>query len=341
MSQSKSNPSTSIIVVGYHGKEWIKPCLDSLVESFEQPEHVCLVDNSGNEGAIPETLDGCRYTLLKTDQPLGFAEANNFALEELDAPERYICFLNQDTLSRPGWIQRCAELLDENPEIGAVTPMLFAFGWELMNPNFYACMKANPELLELVDAGQELKPYYEVPNIPAAAMVIRSSVLAKVGPFDPVFGSYFEDFDLCCRVRQAGYQVGVCTTAEVAHYDSITDAHINNARNRRRQMLILRNKSIMDLREAGTARFVPLCRQFVSVFPRQLFRRLLGRPGAKSLRAIIKAYAGLLALSWRLLSAKRDHSISQSFFQRFGERFAARFASEDKPTTESSEIPST
>lgn len=322
--------STSIIVVGYHGKDWIRPCLESLVESFETPEHVVLLDNSGNEGAIPEILENCRYDVPKTDRPLGFAEANNFALEVLDSPERYICFLNQDTLSRPGWIQRCAELLDERPDIGAISPMLYSFGWKEWNPNFYACMRANPELIAAIEAKKELEPYYDAPNVPAAAMVIRGGVLEKVGPFDPIFGSYYEDFDLCCRVRAAGYKVGVCTAAEVAHYDSITDEHVNNAKNRKRHKLILRNKSILNVREAGERRFGALVRQFGSVFPRQLFRRVFRRPGSKPIRSILPAYASLLGLSWRLLSQQRDQGISKTFF----ENFSRQFRSAPEPSSE-------
>ena len=39
-------------------------------------------------------------------------------------------------------------------------------------------------------------------------MLLRRACMLKIGGFDPVFGSYGEDADLCRRAQQAGWQVG-------------------------------------------------------------------------------------------------------------------------------------
>ena len=302
-----TSPRCSVIVIAYHGKRWIGPCLESLTESFRGLHRVYVVDNSGNEGCIPTDLDNCAYTLLETDRPLGFAEANNFALERLVEPTPYICFLNQDTLCRPGWLDACCRLLDDCPEAGVVSPMLYSFGWDDLNPNFLSCMRASPQLMDDIRS-QQLAPSYPIRNVPAAAMVIRSSLLKEVGPFDPIFGSYYEDFDLCLRVRDTGREVRVCTEGEVAHYDFVTESHERTRRNRRRQMLVIRNRVIYDARESGPRRRLTLANHFLHLLPRQMLRSLLRRPGHKPLSSVIAGYVRTLPLLPRLAIDSKDRA---------------------------------
>lgn len=318
------NTRTSIIVVAFHGKRWIPGCVASIDETMERREHLYLVDNSGNDGCLPDAMRNCELTIPVTPRPMGFAEANNFALERIDTRLPCICFLNQDTLCRPGWLERCVELLDSEPQIGAVTPVLYQFGWEALNPNFLACARRNPQLAK--DLSRQCRAadrdaFYAVPDIPAAAMVVRSDVLRQTGPFDPIFGSYYEDFDLCLRIRQAGFDVGVCGAAEVAHYDSVTDEDPADPRTRRRHRLILRNRAILNVRQTSGSRTGALLRSLLQEYPRQLARTLLRRPGRKAARSILSAAGSLIRLAPRLVSRSRDDAAREAAFQAFRERF--------------------
>jgi len=300
---------TAIIVVAYHGKRWIPECVSSIESTMERREHLYIIDNSGNEDCIPGQVNHCRYTVCPTSKPLGFAEANNFALRNLEAPVDYICFLNQDTLCRPGWLERCVETMDQDESIGAVTPVLYSFGWQQFNPNFMACAAENRELIADLSAQSARRDFYSVSEIPAAAMVIRSSVLRQTGPFDSIFGSYYEDFDLCRRVRAAGYQVGVCGMSEVAHYDSVTEENLADVRTRRRHQLIMRNRAILKIRNSGDQRFGTFLRCAGLDLPRQLIRSLLRRPGRKAIRSVLGAWTSLLRMTPRLLRKDVDEKI--------------------------------
>jgi N-acetylglucosaminyl-diphospho-decaprenol L-rhamnosyltransferase len=325
-SRSKRGPlagaRTAIIVVAYHGQRWIPDCVASLSESMERREHLCLVDNSGNGDAIPQSVENCDYTILKTPEPMGFAPANNFALERLSKPYEFICLLNQDTLCRPGWLERCLEVMDANPDIGMISPVHHSFGWADLNPNFRSCAEGSAPLMADLTHEVPRSDHHPVSYVPAAAVVVRSSVLWQTGPFDSVFGSYYEDYDLCRRVRAAGYSVAVCPQAHIAHYDSVTDESLRDRRTRRKHMLILRNRAVLRIRDCKGSRLLEWLRVMGIAMPRQLILTLLRRPGHKAVRSILGATGSLIALAPRLVNTTLDQRLWQSQLHQFRERFS-------------------
>lgn len=240
---------------------------------------------------------------------MGFAEANNFALMEASRLEETVLFLNQDTLSQSGWIDRCLECFNQSPRLGAVSPLLRTFEWTDWDPDFLRFVRAAGQAerlraIEEEDGQYNEKQWFPVKNAPAPALLVRTEVLRQVGPFDPVFGSYCEDMDLCRRIRERGYNVGFCTKAEVAHYNGSTTT--DRAKERRRTRQILRNRMLYQFREGDGPYGSKLVRRFVFDFPRRLARGLVGTPSSQPPLITIRAYADLLALGRRVLSRRAD-----------------------------------
>ncbi|RMG04363.1 MAG: glycosyltransferase family 2 protein, partial [Planctomycetota bacterium] len=184
--------------------------------------HVILVDNGGNS-TLERFADRDDITVLATPHSLGFAEANNFALTHGPIHGDFVCFLNQDTVSNEDWLEACADCLRRDPSIGAVSPLITNYDATDWDEAFRTCARANAALSDRLREGvsadtSDLPPFVPVPEITAAAMVVRVEALRKSGPFDPIFGSYYEDYDLCRRIAAAGYQVGICTRGRVGHF---------------------------------------------------------------------------------------------------------------------------
>jgi len=200
--------------------------------------------------------------------------------------------------------------------IAAVTPMTKTYDWQNWDPYFMECACKSKAFASDFDKGSELTQFYETPVIPAAAMVVRRDVLDAVGPFDPVFGSYYEDYDLCHRIRAAGFKVGVCTTGTVAHFSG--SATTTQAAERRRARWVTRNRVIFGQRVTQESRWLALLKHFFLVFPRGVARSLLRRPMAKPLLPYLKAHKDLLGLLPRLTSEKRDGSCWQEYLAKIG-----------------------
>lgn len=292
----------SVILVAYHGDRWLPICLDTLKEASTSTLHLVLVDNAGNTILDDLDLSGFDAEVLSTPHSMGFAEANNFALTEASGLADTVLFLNQDTQSPPGWVDKCTRVLEECPDLGAVSPCIRTYednGWD---PSFLACLSEEQEAaLEANSVEGEVIP---TQNVPAPALLVRTNVLIEAGPFDPVYGSYYEDYDLCRRIREQGRQIGFCHDACVRHFSGGSTTTEEQEWHRMRQ--VIRNRVLYELREGGGSRWRAALGWFLRDFPHRLARGLAGTPSSQPPMVTLKAYGDLLRLGPRLVSSIRD-----------------------------------
>lgn len=301
-----------VVVVGYKGAAWLPECLRTLADAGRGLRLVLV--NNGKENAIESLeLSGFDAVVLDTPRPLGFAEANNFALTnvKLDAPA--VCFLNQDTKSGPGWLDACGSLLAERPEIGGLSPLLRTYDGQGWDPGFRDCARSTAAFWEAEAAGGGFAPFYELDSVTAAAMVVRTKALLRAGPFDPIFGSYYEDFDLCRRLREAGYMVGVCGGASVNHYSGSSTT--TKAAELRRTRQIVRNRAIYRVRQAGARRAAAIAKHFLRDFPKNVARGLARTPSSQPIRAQLGANWDLAKLLGRIGSRRRDEAAWRRYLE--------------------------
>ncbi len=302
-------PTTSValVLVAYHADRWIGPCLDSLHLACDYGRQLILVDNGGNS-RLESYSALSNIEILTTPSNLGFAEANNYALVHGNILAEAVCFLNQDTLSRSGWLEACLACLQEDPAVGAVMPMIENYEATDWDAAFRTCCKAEPRLWARVQEGvnagfDDFPPFVAVPEITAAAMMVRRDALLKAGPFDPIYGSYYEDYDLCRRIAAAGYKVGICTRGRVGHFGgSVTTS---GRAYRRRARWIARNRVIYAARWKWRNRPLGLSHYMFLSFPRNLARSALGRSRVP-FSAFVAAHKDLVPLMPRLVSANLD-----------------------------------
>lgn len=284
-------PDVVVIVVAYRGDRWVERCVESLYATTQIAFELVLIDN-GETPAI-ERLAG-RYEsmrVIKTPRSMGFADANNFALSFIrDA--RYVCFLNQDTVNQPMWLERCIAALDADAGLAAVVPVTYTYDGTAYDAAFMDCAGREP-------AGRVMR----VDHIPAAAMVARTASLDVTGGFDPLFGSYYEDYDLCRRFREAGFSLAIAGDATIRHFSG--SATNDPAAVARRSRLLVRNRAIHEIRAGGKARTSSIIKHFAFSFPRRLMRSLLGR-SPHSVGHLIGGYFDLLPSLSRLANASRD-----------------------------------
>lgn len=305
-----------VIVIGFQGERWLPECLESLQKAVGGGCRIVLVDNGGNGDVSEFGLDSGSSVVLRTPRRMGFAEANNFALQQVGLESQAVCFLNQDTLSEPGWLEACLECLTEHPDVGAVSPLLRNYddtGWD---SGFLACAGKSDRLLAIINGQAGGDDFFEVPRVTAAAMVVRSDVLREVGPFDPIYGSYYEDYDLCLRIRRAGFRVGVCTRGTVRHYSGSSTT--SEEAEHKRMLQVIRNRAILRFREAGVRRMRSMLSYFAATFPWNLVRGICRTPSSQPVRVQLAAHASLLSELPRLASAQTDAEEWQRYLKDLG-----------------------
>lgn len=205
----------SIIIVSFNTRELTLQCLDSLQEHAPVAQ-VIVVDNASNDGsadAIRDSYPGVQ--LVELSQNIGFGRANTLGMER--ACHEAVVLLNSDTVINDDALRRCVCELWNNPKLGAVTPLLEGTDGQQQNARhpFPDIKKTILRSLRQESQAAESDDFW----IPGTCMVLRrSAVEAAGGLFSPELFIYWEDADLCSRLKANGYELAVVQDAKITHY---------------------------------------------------------------------------------------------------------------------------
>lgn len=315
-SHQASAVSVTVVLVAYHGDKWMAECLANLALGCTGPIKLILVDNGGTTRIDALNLSGFNCRILKTPRPMGFAEANNFALQQMPPETDAVCFLNQDTRSQAGWLDACLKAMAADVKIGAVSPELRTYDWSDYDPHFLACVNQTSKYPDYRRERRSIAASFEVTRMTAAAMIVKTEALIRVGPFDPVFESYYEDYDLCLRLRQSGYKLVICPGGCVAHFSG--SSTIDQATEGRRARQVIRNRQILRFRTAGDRRWPAVLKYLLVTLPYGLARSIAHTASAPPLKAYLSAQIDLLKLLPRMGSASRDARVWHRYLADLG-----------------------
>ncbi len=233
----------AVIIVHYRCPAALRQCLASL-----PPCRVVVVDNSGDCG-----LPGA---IINTDNR-GFAAACNQGIRATTEP--FVLLLNPDTVvSRAAlerllatmtggdarrWAERPREAGQDTRLAGTPAPPPAGGSHECppMTKGIGACgplvrnddgsvqtsARRFPTLWRMALAEFGLRRWYYVSQpgqdaeqLMGSCLLLRREALEEVGLLDERFFVYFEEVDLCLRLKQAGWRVVFVPDAEITHIGS-------------------------------------------------------------------------------------------------------------------------
>jgi GT2 family glycosyltransferase len=232
--------AVSIIVVSYNTRDLLRDCMKSLLAEcarlpHNQPAEVLVVDNASTDGS-PEMVTREFSTshipvrLIRSDVNLGFGAANNLALNK--AQGQYPILLNSDAFLHSGALSLAIEHMNVTPEAGAAGARQVSRdgSWQPSARSFPSIWNAAIVLTGL-SARFRHSRIFGVPDrtwadplqpaetdwVPGSFFILRREALLKTGLFDPAFFFYFEEVDLCRRIRAAGFRVYYWPDIVVTH----------------------------------------------------------------------------------------------------------------------------
>jgi len=189
--------------------------------------HCVVVDNHSSDGTQELVRRQAPWAdLIECDRNHGFAWGCNVGLETVASP--YTLFLNPDAQIEPQSLRTLLDFLVDRIEVGVVGPAticrpggadeVLQLTGALPSPRTILPGRLARALGE--PASRAILPGeqpFETGWICGAAFLARTALLNQLGGFDPRFFLYWEETDLCCRVKQAGYQVWAVGTAVAQH----------------------------------------------------------------------------------------------------------------------------
>jgi len=222
----------SIVIVSFNTRDMLRECLLSIAGAGSALQfQVIVVDNASTDGSptmveqeFPESV------LIRSEVNLGFGPANNLAFQS--ALGRYVVLLNSDAFLSVGSLERSVAHMDANPKAGIGGGRLIGTDGTLQpSARMFPTVLNDLFVLSGLAARFPRSRFFgrfdrtwaddgepsEVDWVPGAFSIIRATALADVGHFDPRFFLYYEEVDLCRRMKHKGYSVWYWPDVSVVH----------------------------------------------------------------------------------------------------------------------------
>lgn len=224
----------TVIIVNYNVEYFLDQCLSSVKEASKNLKvETIVVDNNSIDGSIKMLKENHpEVPVIENKENLGFSKANNIAIQQAEG--EFILLLNPDTVVAEDTFDKTVEFLKDNPDYGGLgVRMVDGKGRFLPEskrglPTPTVAFYKISGLSKIFPKSKKFSKYHaghlkedesgEVDILSGAFMMIRKSVLDKIGLLDETFFMYGEDIDLSYRIQLGGYKNHYAADTAIIHY---------------------------------------------------------------------------------------------------------------------------
>jgi len=223
----------SIIIVNYRSEKYLEKCLSSIYGVWGHDLEMIIVNND-----VTESLQGIiekfpAVKIIEQKENVGFGRAHNAGSKI--AQGKYLLFLNPDTIV----LNDAVDILnkfEQDDGVGIIGAKLvnaegknqaWSVGYEITLWNIVKNKLGFLKGRNVWEATQT----QEVEWTSGGSMFIRKEVFESVGGFDEKFFLYFEDMDLCKRVRNFGKKVLYFPSVQIEHVEGGSVENKNKQKN--------------------------------------------------------------------------------------------------------------
>jgi N-acetylglucosaminyl-diphospho-decaprenol L-rhamnosyltransferase len=224
-------PKCSVIIVSFNQFELLKAAIDALKASPPPFAHEIIVVDNHSAGDVQEFLNDYFHDIRVIRSPAnhGFGWANNRGAAV--ARGEYLLFLNSDAEVIGPAVAAMVDVLDRDRRIGVLGPLLvnsdgsfqLSYGAKVsLTAEFYQKCLA-PLVERWRYAWHRGRPFQRTTSwVSGACLLTRRELFSDQFPFDENMFLYFEDHDLCLRVRAMGQRVVYFTGAAARHHGGLS-----------------------------------------------------------------------------------------------------------------------
>jgi N-acetylglucosaminyl-diphospho-decaprenol L-rhamnosyltransferase len=223
--------TVSVLVITWNSCAVLPALLRSLGHGGDGKIELVQVDNASSDDSLRagRAWEG-PLTQITNEQNRGFARALKQAVAA--AHGEYLFVVNPDARVDPYSLSVLIDVLDAHPDVGAVGPRVMRSDGRI-DP---ACARHFPTLrgtlaqtfvIHRLLAGTRLDPFgyrrqtyaeeHDVECLSGSAILVRRAALDRAGGVDDRWFMYFEDIDICRRLRGDGWRIRYMPAAIATH----------------------------------------------------------------------------------------------------------------------------
>ena len=208
-------------VVNFNTKQYLRPCLESLLAALEATpgDHGVAVLENGSDDDLSDLAQefAGRVAFHDSDVNRGFGGGHNHLAASTSS--RFLCFVNPDLVATRRDV--FTRLLAAGSEVAG--PLLRT---ESGDPQRWDHGELHGLRARIANGAghahwRPRREAAEVAWVSGAFMLIRRDAFEAAGGFDERFFLYKEDEDLCLQVRRNGGRVVYVPDAEATHIGSV------------------------------------------------------------------------------------------------------------------------
>lgn len=231
------NLSVSVVVLAYEPGHRLGVTLAALHKSTIKPVEILVVDNSGGDHDTRKAVaQAGSVELVVAAENGGYAAGMNLGVASLRTQPHAVLFLTHECILHARSLSAMLQTLMSEPRTGAVGPLL----GRLTDPS--TVWSAGGSFTSVLRRPVHVGTGSGLPNVQAlmrtssvewldgAAILVRSDAFREIGGFGEQYFMYWEDVDLCHRLRLSGWDVRLAKDAVAWQEPGMTPPYLQ-ARN--------------------------------------------------------------------------------------------------------------
>ena len=211
----------SLIMLAYNKLEYTRLAVESLYKYTSNIDFEFITVNNGSSDGTKAYFESLpNEKKLNFENNVGGDRAFNEAIKYAEG--EYTVFLNNDLIFTENWLENLIKVIESDPKIGVVVPVCnSSSNYQVVQLEYYDTNMLQ-EVAKKYNKSDSSK-WEERLRLMLYAAIFRTKELKELGGLDEIYSpGGFDDDDLTCRYRRAGYKLILTKDTYLHHYGSIT-----------------------------------------------------------------------------------------------------------------------
>jgi N-acetylglucosaminyl-diphospho-decaprenol L-rhamnosyltransferase len=197
------------VVVSHDSAQLLPRCIQALMQ---QQIAVVVVDNASRDGSV-EAARGAGARVIANEKNEGYGRANNQGVRAADGAE-WCLITNPDVTVEPDCLAKLVEAAHRHPRAAIVVPRLTEQDGRIAehSTSVLSRVSSTSDVDEAIANNERVVQF-----VSGACLLVRRDAFLNVGGFDERIFLFYEDDDLCLRLRKAGFILVMVDDAFARH----------------------------------------------------------------------------------------------------------------------------